>query len=304
VKLAAVSDLHHPESKVDLAAIVAAAQAGGAQALVLIGDAVSQYHPPLLTEVFSTLRAAAPVCIYVPGNHELWSRDASTAALYERALPRLCEEHGWHYLDGGPVVVDGVAVVGNIGWYDYSLTDRTLFAEFPVALGGEILKAMRNKPCNTVPLGSITNEQLAEKHLVIVPPPEMAAAGFSPALLRWNDARWVRLGVSDAVFAADCARRLKEHLAQAENLAERIVVATHTAPFGRALGAPTNPVEALCRAYQGAEVLGETFLGNKKVVLSLFGHRHRPGVHQVEHLTVINVTGRPDRGGALVLRDV
>ncbi len=37
------------------------------------------------------LAGAAPVRVFVPGNHELWSRDASTASLYERDLPALYE---------------------------------------------------------------------------------------------------------------------------------------------------------------------------------------------------------------------
>ena len=48
----------------------------------------------------------------------------------------------------------------------------------------------------------VTDEMLAEKHFVVVPTDEMAAQGLKPALLRWNDGRWVRLGVSDQAFAA------------------------------------------------------------------------------------------------------
>ncbi|MBI5493612.1 MAG: metallophosphoesterase family protein [Deltaproteobacteria bacterium] len=304
MRLAAVSDLHYPESGADLPALAAAVRDARADALVLVGDAVSQYHPPLLTEVLTAFTDACPVRVFVPGNHELWSREGSTARLYEQSLPDLCEQHGWHYLDAGPVYVGEVAIVGNVGWYDYSLTDRVTFADVRVALGAEALKAMRGKSCPTMPLGALTDEHLAEKSLVVVPPPQWAEAGFKPALLRWNDARWVRLGVSDAAFTLDCARRLREHLRQAENRAERIVVAVHTAPFLEALPTPGNPVEALTRAYQGARVLGEAIAESRKVVLAVHGHRHRPGVHDVNGLPVINVTGRPDRGGSVVIRDV
>jgi predicted phosphodiesterase len=305
MRLAALSDLHHPESGVDLAGLAAQARAQNVDAVVLVGDAVSQFHPPLLSEVFAALREAAPIRAYVPGNHELWRKEGSAGHVYGRALPALCEAEGWHYLDSGPLVVKDVALVGNIGWYDGSLTDRETFPDFPVALGAmNILKAMKGAPCQTIPLKDVTNAQLAEKSLVVVPPPELAEKGFKPALLRWMDSKWVRLGVTDEEFTADCARRLGEHLAEASNKADRIVVATHMAPFAAALGKPQNPVEALVRAYQGASVLGERILESRKVALCVYGHRHRPGVAQVEHLPVINVTARPDRGGTLVVRDV
>lgn len=301
MKLAAVSDLHWPESKVDLDAIVRDALEARADALVLAGDAVSQYHPERLTHVFRTLRAAAPTCVYVPGNHELWRLEGPTAPLYERHLPALCEQHGWHYLDAAPVIVGDVAIAGNIGWYDYSLTDRTTFADWELAFGAEMFKAARRKPCRTVRVGDVTNELLAWKAAVIVPP---ADSGHRPHFLRWNDGRFVRLGVSDDAFTQDCVRRLREHLTDASNRAERVVAVTHMVPFAETLPVPTNPVESLMRAYQGSRVLGEVLLEFPKVRLSLFGHRHRPGVHTVGGLTSINVTARPDRGGNTVLRDV
>ncbi|MEW5852715.1 MAG: metallophosphoesterase [Myxococcota bacterium] len=304
MKLAAVSDLHYPESKANLEELAATAREAGAEALILVGDAVSQFHPPLLTEVLQTLRKAAPVCVFVPGNHELWSREASTAGIYERRLPALCEAQGWHYLDAGPVYVGEVAIVGNVGWYDYSLTDRETFPDAQVAFGEQILRAARRRPAATIPIHAVTDEMLATKAMVVLPPKDGPFADRGPALLRWNDRRFVRLGVSDRAFTEDCVRRLREHLREAENRAERIVAAVHTAPFGQALSPPVHPVEALTRAYQGAQTLGDVIMDSRKVVLAVHGHRHRPGVHQVEHLPVINVTGRPDRGGSVVVREV
>src|SRR5262249_36422571 len=62
----------------------------------------------------------------VPGNHDLWVLREETKFdsldLYERLLPEACARHGFHYLDGGPLFFpeSGLAVVGNINWYDYS----------------------------------------------------------------------------------------------------------------------------------------------------------------------------------------
>lgn len=302
--LAAVSDLHWPESKADLAAMATQAQAAGAKAIIVAGDAVSQFHPERLRAVLSGLRSAAPQRIYLPGNHELWHKDAPAALLYEKHLPKIAEDEGWHYLDAAPAYVDDVAVVGNVGWYDYTLADRSTFPDFQLAFGQQMVLAARRKPCMTVRVADVTDEQLSYKAAVIIPPPLLQEAGLRPALLRWNDGRYVHLGVSDALFAEDCARRLDEHLRQAANRADRIVVATHTCAFAGALNKATNPVEALLRAYQGSLRLGEVIMDHRKVVLNVFGHRHRPGRHQVEHLPVINVTGRPDRGGHVWLGEV
>jgi len=304
VRLAGISDLHYPESKVDLGLLTRLAQEGRAEALVLAGDAVSQFHPPLLKEVFTTLRAAAPVCIYVPGNHELWSREGSTAAIYERHLPELCEAHGWQYLDAGPVLLGDVALVGNLGWYDYSFTDREMFPDVQVALGDQMIAAARGKKPQTLRIGDLKDEHLAQKAMVVMPDDAMRALGLRPALLRWNDRRFVRLGVSDQDFAADCARRLRGHLKDAANRAGRIVVVMHTAPFGETLPPAQHPLDALARAYQGAGILGQVILEEKKVTAVMHGHRHRPGTYDLGGIPVINLTARPDRGGTVTLRDV
>lgn len=299
MRLGALSDLHFPESGVDLEGLVQAALAANVEALVLVGDAVSQYHPDRLRHVLSVLRRAAPVCIFVPGNHELWSKEGSTAALYEVALPQLAQDYGFHYLDAGPVYVGDVAVVGNVGWYDFSLVHLTGFPGHRVALGDDMLKVARRQPAPTHPLEELTAAQLEAQHLLIIPP-----GTAKPAVMRWNDARFVRLGVTHAAFAQDCAKRLSLHLAQASLAAQRVVVATHTVPFAQVFAPPVSALEGLLRAYLGATCLGDAILEDSKVVLSVFGHWHRPGVHQVKHLTAINVTARPDRGGGLVVRDV
>lgn len=304
MKLAAISDLHAPESGIDLAQVSRQARAGGADALVVVGDAVNQFRPEALAQVLAALVDAAPVRVFVPGNHELWSANLSTAAIYERHLPALCERHGWRYLDAGPVVVGGVAIAGNIGWYDYSLTERESFAQARVAVGAEIIKAVRRKQPHSLPLHAVTEEQLAHKALVVLPPADGPWASRGPALVRWNDRRWVRLGVPDGVFAADCAARLREHLRQASNAAERVVAAVHTVPFREVLGPSVHPVDSLTRAYHGSAALGAVIGEFPKVKLVVHGHRHRPGAHDVGGLPVLNVTGKPGKGGGLVLREV
>jgi 3',5'-cyclic AMP phosphodiesterase CpdA len=81
------------------------------------------------TEVRSFLRAVTLDCprAWVPGNHDLWVIDAesdedSAELRYRTVLPAISKAEDWHYLPGGPLVLDGArrAVVGTTGWF----TDR------------------------------------------------------------------------------------------------------------------------------------------------------------------------------------
>ena len=62
--------------------------------------------------------------LILPGNHDLWSRTESepdSFSKYEKDLPEICNQHGWHYLPKNPWIHREIAVVGSCCWYDYSL---------------------------------------------------------------------------------------------------------------------------------------------------------------------------------------
>src|SRR5262249_5353990 len=62
----------------------------------------------------------------VPGNHDVRVRPddprGDSLAVYREHLLRVAADHGFHYLDAGPLVLAdaGVAVVGSMNWYDYT----------------------------------------------------------------------------------------------------------------------------------------------------------------------------------------
>ncbi len=66
--------------------------------------------------------------IFCPGNHDIWvnsqSYDASWVKYYQ-VLPELSKELGWHYLPNQPLIIEKVAFVGTMGWYDYSTRNPT-----------------------------------------------------------------------------------------------------------------------------------------------------------------------------------
>src|SRR5262249_46653115 len=126
VRLALTADLHWgireagDEATRRLHAFLQTAQP---DVLVLAGDvgAGSDFAP--CVELFADLACTKAL---VPGNHDLWVGAADprgdSLQVYREHLPRLCVEHGFHYLDGSPLVLPDarLALVGSINWYDYS----------------------------------------------------------------------------------------------------------------------------------------------------------------------------------------
>jgi len=64
--------------------------------------------------------------LFVVGNHDLWTNDTDSLVLYEKILPKIVKQCGFHYLDQKPFMKGKVGFVGNVGWYDYSFKDPSL----------------------------------------------------------------------------------------------------------------------------------------------------------------------------------
>jgi hypothetical protein len=132
VRLVFTSDLHlehHPE----VTRLVAArARALAADILVIAGDLGGQGDAQ--ARALGELAEGAPHVAFVPGNHDLWSHrgTADSRARYLELLPAACARAGVIYLPGGPVDCQGVTLVGQTGWYDFSLRDRRFDDAIPL----------------------------------------------------------------------------------------------------------------------------------------------------------------------------
>ena len=126
MRLAFTSDLHvdHHGEVVDL--VGAAARAGGVDVLIVAGDLAARL--PRLEAALARLARQVPRLAFVPGNHDLWVREGEpdSRARYEEEIPALCARHGIACLPAGPVDIGGVTLLGQTGWYDYSLADPAL----------------------------------------------------------------------------------------------------------------------------------------------------------------------------------
>jgi len=131
VRIALTSDLHvehHPEVIPLVAERVAALRP---DVLVVAGDLTA--NDERLEAALAALARSAPRTLFVAGNHDLWChRDGgpTSRTRYEEIVPRRARAAGVTALGREPVAVDGVAFVGVTGWYDYSLREPDLDAQF------------------------------------------------------------------------------------------------------------------------------------------------------------------------------
>jgi predicted phosphohydrolase len=184
----------------------------------------------------------------VPGNHDIWVNPddprGDSLEVYRHHLPRLAAEHGFHYLDDGPLDLPdaGLALVGSINWYDYSWSVDRLRAAVPD-----------------------WQERLRWKH-------------FSRG--RHNDARFVRWPLDDAGFTAEVVATLGRHLADVLGRGRQAIVVTHHPPFyGLNFPRPDAPLSLdalLWDAFSGNRALEDLLARHAAGIPFAFcGHTHR-----------------------------
>ncbi len=128
MRILATSDTHFGEDEeADRATRRLAEQvvASGADAFALVGDVAGAGTQDFrrCLEAFGDFEGSKLV---VPGNHDMWTDGPDSYHKYRRTLPEVARDCGFHMLDRGPVVVGDMAIIGNMGWYDYSFRDRSL----------------------------------------------------------------------------------------------------------------------------------------------------------------------------------
>ena len=118
--IAFTSDLHLGITTENaLAELADEMRAARPNALILggdIGEGAAEFARALelMTDV-------APRRGYVPGNHDVWSRQGwSSSELYTQRLPEIAREHGFDVLEDSCWRFGALAVVGTMAWYDYS----------------------------------------------------------------------------------------------------------------------------------------------------------------------------------------
>jgi predicted phosphohydrolase len=226
----------------------------GGDALLVIGDtAVADGRH--LEECLSRFTLPGPK-LFLCGNHELWTHTGDSYALFTEELPRRVEALGWQWLETRPFVARSFAIVGTVGWYDYSLAADRL--EIP-----RRFYEARLSPGAAEYLGR--SDLLGDR------------SDLSPAALelvaRWNDGKFVKLHRSDEAFLEECLARVESHLRDVTHL-PRVVVATHHLPFRELLPPMRFNQLDFAKAYLGSERIGELIRRFPNVGRVYCGHSH------------------------------
>ncbi|HEY1379424.1 MAG TPA: metallophosphoesterase [Gemmataceae bacterium] len=247
MRIAVTADLHwgiHAAGDAATRLLVGELDANPPDVLILAGDvgAADEFDPALA--LFDGLDCRKAL---VPGNHDVWVADddprGDSLAVYQEYLPARSAAHGFHYLDHGPLIFDGIglAVAGSMNWYDYTWADpAALAAAFP-----DWQDRLRTKQ-------------------------------FTRG--RHNDARFVHWPFDDRSFTADAVAVFDRHLRAAE-AAANVIVVTHHPPF-RALNfprsGPPTPDSLLWDAFAGNQAMEDLLARHDgRVPFAFCGHTHR-----------------------------
>lgn len=209
--------------------------------------------------------------LFLCGNHEFWTTRPDSRAVFEEELPRRVRQLGWTWLETDPWRAGDLAIIGTVGWYDYSFADSALkiprrFYEAKMSPGAAAYLRRDDLDHYGDDVPASTRELVA----------------------RWNDGKFVRLHQSDDSFLEGCMRRLRNQLQKVQD-AKTVVAATHHVPFIELLPKAHQARFKFSRAFLGSGRLGEVLLQYPNVKHLFCGHSHFPARASVGHVDAINI---------------
>jgi predicted phosphohydrolase len=270
--VALTADLHwgiHNDGDAATRALVADLCDSPPDLLILAGDIGAGEDFEHCLALFDNLKCRKAL---VPGNHDIWVRDADERGdswrVYSEYLPRVSAEHGFHYLDRGPLLIPeaDLAIVGSMNWYDYSWADDP-----------------RWQPPED------WKDRLKEK---------VFTRG------RHNDARFVRWRFTDAGFTTKVVAEFEKHLTAALQSVGRAIVVTHHPAFEGLKYPEVLPAhldQMLWRAFSGNRSLERVLQQHaERIALVFSAHTHNTRENSFAGIHGYNIGG--DYGWKRLLR--
>jgi predicted phosphodiesterase len=272
MRLLVTADIHYnqPRSRVLADELIGQMNGIEADALLLLGDTASP-HQDFLEQALSKFHFAGPK-LFVAGNHELWTLGSDSYSLFKETLPTRIRSLGWHWLEDSPFLLGDVAIVGSVGWYDYS------FAWPPLGIPERFYHAKIS------PGAAERFDEFATLFQKCDDIPPLSRELFA----RWNDGRYVKLGRDDSAFLDELLASLETQLSALSHMA-KIVVATHCVPSEVLLPPTTRLQWDFARAFLGSRRMGELFSRFGNVSKILCGHSHYPVESSIGPIHAINI---------------
>jgi predicted phosphohydrolase len=272
MRLIITSDLHynHRKSKLLAEEVIAQINQAGGDVLVVVGDTAVGDGNSL--EQCLGLFNFAGLKLFVAGNHELWTEGPDSYELFRSALPARISRMGWRWLQDQPLVMEKWAIVGSLGWYDYSFAQQSL--GIPRCFyAAKIAPGAAERYTEYAPLFDSQNDLPPQARDVIA---------------RWNDGRFVKLHRSDEAFLDEQLIQLRQQL-QALQQIPQVIVAVHHLPFEQLLPPPRTEQWDFAKAYLGSERIGQLLLEFPQVRQVFCGHSHFPAEATIGHMEVVNI---------------
>ena len=239
-KIVITSDLHHGITRLDEIAQLRNEIADESPDLMLIagdiGEGVERIEACL--NEFKTLNCPVGV---IAGNHDLWLRDYTiirdSAHLMDEYLPQMVRNHGMHWMENEVIQLGDVAVIGTLGWYDYSRRVLSKETMRLTASDYQLIKPRFNNDGNYV---------------------------------RWIDKR------TDVDFANSLGEALETCLVKIERdpKVREVLVITHVPAFSEQLVSMPGD-HPIADSYFANLTLGSRLLKYPKVRTVISGHTHR-----------------------------
>jgi predicted phosphohydrolase len=263
LRLAFTADLHYGVRKTGDEAIkllIDFLTAAPPDLLILAGDIGAGQEFATCLAQFADLPCRKAL---VAGNHDIWvqadDERGDSLEVYEKHLPALSAQHGFHDLDEAPLLLPeaGLALAGSINWYDYTWT----------------LAALKEQTTDW-------EERLRVKQ-------------FSRG--RHNDARFVRWPLDDVAFTKQVVAKLAGQLSSALGTIDKAIVVTHHPPFrGLSFPRPGPPTMdgLLWDAFSGNQGMEELLRGyERRMPFAFCGHTHRERENNFGAIHGINIGG-------------
>jgi Icc-related predicted phosphoesterase len=272
MRLLVTADLHYNQPKSHSLADALIDQMNGVEAdvLLVVGDTAT-FDGDALERCLSRFQFAGPK-LFVAGNHELWTAEADSYLLFTQRLPQRVREAGWIWLQDKPFVMGDVAIVGSIGWYDYSFAWPAL--KIPARFyAAKVSPGAAERFSEFAPLFA-RSDAIAPEAMQIV--------------ARWNDGRFAKLGRSDAFFLDELLEAMERQL-NAVSHVPRVAVATHCVPLAELLPPTGRAQWDFARAYLGSQRTGDLIRRFSNVRQILCGHSHFPVEARVGDIQAINI---------------
>ena len=273
MRLLVTADLHynHPRSRPVAEDLIDRMNGAGGDAVVVGGD-TAVADGDALERCLARFACAGPK-LFVAGNHELWTHRPDSHELFTDELPRRVRALGWHWLEGDPVTLGDVAVVGSVGWYDYS------FARPELGIPRRFYAAK-------VSPGAA--ERLGGSFSPLLDPADDVLPIARDVVARWNDGKFVHLGRTDEQFLAERLDELRQSLQRVAS-ARAVVAAVHCLPFRQLLPPPHSAQWDFVKAYLGSDRIGQLLLAHANVRHVYCGHSHYAAEATIGDLHAVNV---------------